>query len=211
MVLVLPDPEVTIGPDWANDLNTALERVDLHDHSNNFGVQVTPAGLNINTDLPFNANNATLLRSLRLVTQSAVLSSATDKGCVYEVNGDLYYNNAAGTAVQITSGGAIVSPGSGAITSKALSSFPYTVLTSDAQKVLLVNTTAAAVTVNFPAATTNMFFAIRDIGFNASTHNISAVPNGTDTIEGSNSTYLLNVSGASWSFISDGVSAWYII
>lgn len=107
MGLILPVVSTTIGPDWATYLNTALTSVDSHNHAPGKGLQVTVAGININADLSFASFNATTLRSIRLNTQTAVLALATDVGCIYQVNGDLYYNNGAGTSIKITSGTSI--------------------------------------------------------------------------------------------------------
>jgi hypothetical protein len=54
--------------------------------------------------LPFAGFNATGLRSLRLNSQSAALSGGSDLGCLSVVNGNLYYNNGTGVAVQVTAG-----------------------------------------------------------------------------------------------------------
>lgn len=113
MNMPIPGVGVTSGPTYATDLNNSLTIIDQHDHSPGKGVPVTPAGLSISTDLPFNSNNATLLRSARFSPQSAVLSGASDIGCIYEVGVDLYYNDGSGNHVRITqSGGVAGSPGS---------------------------------------------------------------------------------------------------
>jgi hypothetical protein len=44
MNLSLPTVSVTIGPTWATQLNTALETVDVHDHTSGKGVQVPLPG-----------------------------------------------------------------------------------------------------------------------------------------------------------------------
>lgn len=110
----LPTVSSTLGPAWATKLNAALELLDAHDHTSGKGARVPSAGLNIDADLPFNSKNATLLRTVRFASQSGALAVSTDLGCVYNVNGDLYWNNGSGTAVQITSG-ASVNAGSGSI------------------------------------------------------------------------------------------------
>lgn len=111
MNLSVPVVGVDPGPDWANNLNASLTILDAHTHSPGSGVQVTPSGLNINADLAFGSNNATLLRTVRFVPQSAALTGASDLGCLYEVGNDLYYNSGAGAAVQITNGSSIVGAG----------------------------------------------------------------------------------------------------
>lgn len=113
MGLVIPAPAVTFGPQWATDLNASLSSVDQHNHSPGQGVQVTPNGLDINTDLPFNGNNATQLKSTRFTSQLTPLSGASDLGCLYESGVDLYYNDGSGNQIRITqSGGVAGTPGS---------------------------------------------------------------------------------------------------
>lgn len=113
MNLPIPDVGVEPGPDWASDLNSCLTVVDAHTHSPGSGVQITPTGLNINVDLPFNNNNLTTARTIRFLPQSSVLSLPTDIGCLYEVGDDLYYNDGSGNQIRITqSGGVVGTPGS---------------------------------------------------------------------------------------------------
>ena len=110
MGMPVPIPGVTSGPAWATDINSSLGIIDSHDHSPGKGVQVTPSGLNINSDLSFQNNNATMLRTSRFSSQSTTLGTPADLSETYVVNGDLYYNNGAGTAVRITNGSSIVGP-----------------------------------------------------------------------------------------------------
>ena len=113
MSLPVPGVGLTAGPVYATDLNNCLSILDSHDHSAGRGVQITPAGLNISADLTFNNNNATNLRSVRLQSQGAPLALASDLGCLYEVNADLFFNDGNGTAIRLTqSGGIAGAPGS---------------------------------------------------------------------------------------------------
>jgi hypothetical protein len=102
--LPTPGPGGTAGPAYATLNNDAFELVDSHDHSAGKGALVTPAGLNINSDLSIGSNHLNSVKSLRMTNESATLAGASDVRSVYAVGGDLYYNNGAGTAVQITSG-----------------------------------------------------------------------------------------------------------
>ena len=97
---------VTSGPDWATNTETNWGLIDAHDHSSGKGVQITPAGININADLEFNANDATELRTVAF-DSSADATTTADRRCIYESSGDIYWRNASGTAVQITSGTAV--------------------------------------------------------------------------------------------------------
>jgi hypothetical protein len=107
MNLNLPTVTVTPGPVWANNINTALTVVDGHNHTAGSGVLIPTAGLNINADLSFAANNATNLRSVRLSNTGGVISGANDLACIYSSGGDLYWNSGAGIPVQLTIGGAL--------------------------------------------------------------------------------------------------------
>lgn len=207
MVLILPTPEVTVGPDWASQLVAALELVDAHDHTTGKGVQITPAGLNINSDLTFASYSATNLKGAVFQNDSTSDSTA---GRVYRVGSDLYYNNAAGVPIQLTSGTAVNSASSGAISATTPVSYPYTVLTSDAQKVLLIDTSAAR-TLNLPAATNSMYVIIKDKTGTSQTNNITITPDGTDTIDGSNSSYLIRSNYSALALVSDGVASWYVV
>jgi hypothetical protein len=210
MNLLLPVPSTTPGPLWAQEVVDALTLVDAHDHSTGKGAKIGVSGIDIEGDLALNGNDLTMVRSVRLASQSSTLSDPADLGCVYNDGGNLYYNNAAGVPVQLTNGTAIAISGSGAFAVKTPSSYPYTVVSGDAQKVILVDSSTAK-TINLPAATTAMFFQVKDINGHAATNNISVVPVGTDTIDTVNSTFAIWTDYACQGFISDGVSNWYAI
>ena len=125
MNLPIPGVTLTDGPQWASDLNASLTLIDQHNHSSGSGVQVTPSGLNINSNLPFNSNNATSLRSVNFTSQSAPLALGSDLGCIYVSGVDLYYNDENGNQIQITAGGGVAgTPGSIAnLTSPASASY----------------------------------------------------------------------------------------
>lgn len=113
MSLPIPIPGQEPGPQWATDIVNCLTIIDQHMHAPNYGVVINPAGININSDLPFNNFNALSLRSSRYQAQSAPLSLPTDIGCTYVSGVDLYYNDINGNQVRITqSGGVAGSPGS---------------------------------------------------------------------------------------------------
>lgn len=107
MSLILPTVGQEPGPNWALDLNSSLSLVDQHNHSAGSGVQITPAGLNINTDLSIQSNNLTQVRSSRFISQIAPLAAGADIGCVYVSGADLYYNDTVGNQVRLTIAGAV--------------------------------------------------------------------------------------------------------
>lgn len=97
-----------VGPGYAQNISTdLLTNIDAHDHSFGKGVQVTPAGLSINADLPFGNNNATTLRAVRFTSQASGLVGVGDIDEIYVKSGDLWYVNAAGQQVQVTAGSAL--------------------------------------------------------------------------------------------------------
>jgi hypothetical protein len=113
MGLPIPGVGTTAGPTYASDLDNCLNIIDGHTHNYGSGVQITPSGMNINIDLPFNSNNAVSLRSVRFAPQAAPISGVADIGCLYESGVDLWYNDGLGNQVRITSSGGVVgSPGS---------------------------------------------------------------------------------------------------
>lgn len=116
MSLIIPVVLTDPGPDWGSNINSSLTILDSHTHSPGSGVQITPSGININTDLSYNSsNNAINLRSVRFTPQGSALSGAADLGCVYESGVDLYYNDGNGNQIRITQSGSVAGA-SGTIT-----------------------------------------------------------------------------------------------
>lgn len=169
MGMSLPDPSVTTGPTWAQDLNDALDVVDQHDHSSGKGVKVPAAGLNINADLSFQSHNINAVRTVRLDSQSTTPSGSDDIRVVYSKDGELAYRDASGNEVILTSGGSVAgatgtitgltSPASAAFNSvSGLFSFlkdsskPGKVAVSDIKLYEYDNASAAAVTIASPAS-----------------------------------------------------------
>jgi hypothetical protein len=210
--LDLPTVSVTVGPLWASKVNAAFDIIDLHDHTSSKGVQVPTSGLNINADLSFNGFRASSLLSSKYNSNASTLVGATNANSVYVKSGDLYFTNSAGTAIQITSGGAIVStpasintfevqPVSSNIVISPASTFSY----------LTVDTTASR-TVTLPLAAnvaTGRLYVIKDVSGLANTNNITILTQGSDTIEGASS-FVINSNDASVWVIGNGVAKWHI-
>jgi len=114
MSLVVPTVSTDPGPDWANNVNASLSIIDGHNHSSGSGAPISVDGLSITTDLPFNGNSATELKSAQFQDQGAVLPGATIDA-LYVVGGELFYNDAIGNQVQITLSGSVTGA-SGTIT-----------------------------------------------------------------------------------------------
>ncbi len=108
MLLTLPVVGVTAGPTYATQVNAALTVVDQHDHSSGSGVQITPSGLNISSDLSFQSNDAVDLRTARFTAQASALPGTTpDLACLYVVGDNLYYNDGSGNQIAMTASGSI--------------------------------------------------------------------------------------------------------
>lgn len=105
MNMPIPVPTVTDGPTYAIQEVSCFEIIDSHNHTAGQGVPVPVSGLDINGALPMNTNAISDCGNLNLTLQTGDPSSTAT---VYNKNGDLYYKNGAGAAVQITSGGSIV-------------------------------------------------------------------------------------------------------
>jgi len=212
MQLDLPTVSTTLGPEWASLLIAAQNLIDSHDHSTDHGAKVTPAGLTINSDLSFEQFQATNLKAVQLYAQASTLA-ASFIGVVYRYNNDLYYNNSAGTPIQITSGSAVVSPGSGVLSvGSTVTTTPFAVTTAYAQTVIPVDTSALAITLTLPAASsTGLTVVIKDKTGTASAFPITITPNGADTIDNVASSYLLNFDHGSFTLISDAASNWAVI
>lgn len=115
MNLTLPvvGPLGTQGPDWANQVNAALNQIDSHDHSSGKGKQITPSGININQTFSLNSNQLAEVASIALDNLG---TQPTAANLIYEFGGELFYNDINGAQVQITSGGAINISSIGTIT-----------------------------------------------------------------------------------------------
>lgn len=110
MNLSIPTVGQEPGPQYAFDVNTSLTLIDQHDHSPGRGVQITPAGLNINTSLDMQDNDLTNSNNIVFdaQTSSSVLQALYVKpGTETPPIEDLWYNDSNGTPVQLTSNGLV--------------------------------------------------------------------------------------------------------
>jgi len=113
MNLQIPSVGTEPGPDYAQDVNNSLNIIDGHDHSPGYGTPVTPAGMNINSDLSMLGNDLTSVRTIRFQSQGTAPAGPLDLGCLYEVGNDLYFTDGTGVSVRITQSGAVAgTPGS---------------------------------------------------------------------------------------------------
>jgi hypothetical protein len=215
-----PTPNMNLIPptvsgdfdEWGQELNEDLSILDSHTHQIGSGVPITPLGLNINTDLSIQGNNINLVRALRMNNQSSSLAGPGDVLEIYPINGDLWYNNAAGVPVRLTNGTSIASNATAStIFPQTSASSSFTILSSATYIQVLCNTTSVACTVNLPSAASvgaGRYFIITDVSNNAATHNITINPNGTDTILQENSAVVFVWNGQSAFFTPDGSNNW---
>ena len=212
MLLELPTVSVTIGPEWATELNVALTTIDSHDHSSDKGSKITPAGLSINASLDIQNNVFYNFSAVRFQETDNALTGSENTNALHSVSGNLYFTNGSGNAVQITSGGTIAaSPGSADTFETATVSTNLTIGPSDTFVYLIVDTSAARA-IDLPLAANvsdGRIYIIKDSSKLSETNNITVNIQGSDTIEGESTQVLASNSG-SWMIVGDGVSAWYI-
>lgn len=213
MNLDLPTVSVTLGPAWASKINAALETIDSHNHTSDKGVRIPTAGLNIDDDLNFSENAITNLLRVGYKSNSSTLTGATNALSTYVTNGNLYYTNSAGNAVQITSGGSVVS------TPAAVQNFETTSVSSnlvispaDTFVTLYVDTSATR-QITLPLAVnvvSGRVYIIKDVSGNALNNPITVVRQGSDLIDGQTSQVLESNYG-SWMISGDAASNWHIL
>jgi hypothetical protein len=104
MNLPVPVPGEDPGPDWANNIVADMYAIDGHTHTAGQGVAITPAAIDVNTDLPMNNNSLTSVAGVTFQSQS-VASSVV--GTLTEVNTDLYFTDGAGNQIRITQSGSV--------------------------------------------------------------------------------------------------------
>lgn len=210
MNLQLPTVSVTLGPEWAVEINEALEAVDAHTHTSGSGVQIPTAGLNINAHLDFQGYKAYDLFSTQFDPVNVPLTGASNANSVSVSAGNLYFTNGSGISVQITSGGSVVS------TPAQVENLQYdtvasnlTIGASDNYVFLAVDTTSSR-TITLPLASsvaTGRIYYIKDATGDSNTNPITVDASGSDLIDGAADVDLYSNYSCT-GFISNGVDAW---
>lgn len=212
LLLSLPVVSQQPGPEWATMLNTALEVIDAHDHTSDKGVRITPAAMNINANLDINNKIFYNFQATRFQEQGAALTGTSNANALHSVNGDLYFTNGSGTAVQLTTGGSIVSsPGSASIFETTAVSSDLTISNSDTFVYLIIDTSSAR-QITLPLASgvsAGRIYIVKDSDGTAEANNVTVVTQGSDTLDGASS-QVLDTNYGSWTIVGDGSSAWYI-
>lgn len=110
MSLIIPGVGTEAGPTYAFDVNASLILLDQHDHSLGRGVQITPAGLNINAQLDMQENDLINVNTLGFSAQDSAstliqsLSVAPGGGTGLQ---DLWFTDGVGNQIQITKSGIV--------------------------------------------------------------------------------------------------------
>lgn len=213
MGMILPVPGSEPGPAWATELITALtSKVDAHNHAG-IGLTLGTSALNINADLPFNTlYNATLLRSTRYVSQASTLVLGTDINCLYSVLGNLYFNNNAGTPVQITNSAAVNS--ASALTGPVVGTVRTVTTTFTVDSVtpdyeFYADTTGGAFNLTLPTPTSGRLLTVVDVKLNFGTAALTLVPHGAEKINLVAGNLILSANGARYTIESNGTD-WFV-
>jgi hypothetical protein len=109
MSLVQPTIGVDSGLFWEQSTNSNSTIIDGHNHTPGYGVQIPPAGLNLNSNVTFQNNSATNLKASIFTPQASFATLYS----IYTIGNDLYYNDGAGNVIQLTSGGVVNATASG--------------------------------------------------------------------------------------------------
>jgi hypothetical protein len=90
---------------WDVVLDTLFNRIDGHTHLTGSGVPIVSAALNINADVPLGANAFTGAKAFSFTQQAtSAVTSYVNGLFVNSADANLYFRNASGTNVQVTSG-----------------------------------------------------------------------------------------------------------
>ena len=210
--LTLPTPTIQLGPTWANQVNAAFEVIDSHDHSSGKGIRVPTAGLNINADLDFNNTAATNIQFGSFQNRIATPSGSTFARAVSVFSGDLYFTNASGVAIQLTSGGSIVSsPGNAQIFEYQAVASNLTIAPASTFVYLAIDTSVSR-NITLPLAnsvTAGRIYILKDANGLSNTNNITVSAAGADLLDGASS-QVLNSNYGTWMIIGDGATNWHI-
>lgn len=150
MNLVLSTIGVDSGLNWETNLNASLTSVDSHNHSAGQGVPIQPNGLNINSNLTFQTNQATNVGAVLFTNQSSLATL----NALYVINGDLWYNDAT-SPVQLTLGGAVNATSSGIVSGSASAAFSGGVLIVDSASNTPANVQCGSVLLGNNVASSN--------------------------------------------------------
>lgn len=192
MNLPVPGVGLTSGPQYATDIDNCLTIIDSHDHAAGSGVQITPAGININSPLAMNSNDLTFANSLAMISQLAAFTPGANVRSLYVVGNELFYQDGAGANVQITLSGSVTGssgtitglPSGTASASFASSTFTFQSATTvaanlDFRSAILRNSTASSFGLTLQAPTLGSDYTITLPQLPATTSFVSISSSGT--------------------------------
>lgn len=107
MGLATPTAGVTAEPGASQSISDNMGILDVHDHSSGKGKQVPSSGIGINADLSFAGYRPYNLKCASFTSQTGSLTAATNKPCIYVLNGELRYIDSSSNDVQITNSGSV--------------------------------------------------------------------------------------------------------
>lgn len=200
----------TPGAQYAVDItNDLLTRIAPHRHTgaNNLdGYQLDGDSFDLTQDLVFNNVNATSLRAARFISQITNLSGSQDLNELYDVNGDLWFNDGSGNQIRLTQAGS-VSPSTTAIALQLAPttlngggpSFPV-LLGSSAFNAINCNVASQSLYIILPvisSVTNGRFYYFMDVSNNALANNIviEVAIGSTDSFSNGQTTFTINNVG----------------
>jgi hypothetical protein len=214
MNLELPVVSVTLGPEWASELNAAFEVVDAHDHTSGKGKLITPAAISIDDDLAFNDFRVTDAAALQVNSEASPISGIGNENAISAGAGDLYWTNSAGIAVQITDGNTIVSsPAQLEVFEYQETNVDLIIGSGDATVLVAVDTSTAVREITLPLAgdvDEGRIYIIKDATGDSETYTLTVSAAGSDEIDGESSYEITSAFGAVM-LVSDGVDSYKIL
>jgi hypothetical protein len=104
MLLPIPTPSQTGGPQYALDELSCFNKIDAHDHSNNKGAPIALSSLTVSQDLSMEGYGLTSLKYVQFSNQTTIQGA----GSLYMLNNELYFKDGTNTYnVQITNNGSV--------------------------------------------------------------------------------------------------------
>jgi hypothetical protein len=210
------------GPAYASEINADLVIIDAHDHdgSQYGGRLINISGQIVGGDLSLDGYNLSNVRSVQFVNNTSTLVGSQDVNNVYASNGNLYYNNADGIAIQITAGNTLAPSTNGPATNWSIRgpiTSNATILPTDTYNCLDIDTTGGPITIVLPVAafiTPNAIgriYLFRMINFsNVNTITIQVAPGSGNVFGDSGLTaFVLPAAAGYVALYTDGSSKWF--
>lgn len=220
MALTIPDLN-TSGPGYATIVNNDLVIVAAHDHdgSQYGGSLININGQIISGDLSLDGYNLSNVRSTQFINEPSVLVGSQDVNNIYVSNGNLYYNNADGIAVEITAGNTLAPATNGPTTNWSIRNITSnaTILYTDTYNCLDVDTTGgniiivlprAALIVPSPIGRIYLFRTINNSSINTLTIQ-AAIGSGDVFADTGLTTFVIDNPGGYVAIYTDGSSKWF--